>query len=92
VLFYCDPPYLHETRTSTDDYAHEMTEVDHRELLEVLLACKGKVLHSGYRSPLYDKALAGRARHDLPVKSNTASSKAKSGRTECLWCNFGLEG
>jgi len=24
ALFYCDPPYLHETRTSTDAYAFEM--------------------------------------------------------------------
>jgi DNA adenine methylase len=32
TLFYCDPPYLHQTRASTDAYAHEMTEADHREL------------------------------------------------------------
>ncbi len=25
TLFYCDPPYVHETRTATDAYSHEMT-------------------------------------------------------------------
>src|SRR5439155_10318189 len=33
ALFYCDPPYLHETRTSTDAYAFEMAEEQHRKLL-----------------------------------------------------------
>src|SRR5262249_24954637 len=30
TLFYCDPPYLHETRTATKVYGSlEMTEADH---------------------------------------------------------------
>lgn len=37
TLFYCDPPYLHETRSGTDDYAHEMSEEGHHNLL----ACCG---------------------------------------------------
>jgi hypothetical protein len=54
----------------------------------VLPACKGKVMLSGYRSPLYDRELAGWARHDLPVKSNTAGGETKNTKVECLWCNF----
>ena len=50
TLFYCDPPYLHETRTATDAYFHEMTEAEHRELLATLVECKGKVMLSGYPS------------------------------------------
>jgi DNA adenine methylase len=39
TLFYCDPPYLHATRTSTAACgAFEMTEADHAELLAVLRA------------------------------------------------------
>ena len=34
TLFYCDPPYLHETRTVTSAYGHEMTESDHLQLAE----------------------------------------------------------
>jgi DNA adenine methylase len=47
TLFYCDPPYLHETRKATAAYAFEMTEADHEELLDVLRQCKGKVMLSG---------------------------------------------
>jgi DNA adenine methylase len=59
TVFYLDPPYLQSTRASPDVYCHEMTEPQHRELLDTLLTVKGKVLLSGYASPLYDTALAG---------------------------------
>jgi DNA adenine methylase len=60
TLFYCDPPYPHETRTARNVYGpHEMSGADHRELLDVLRGCKwGKVLLSGYPSTLHDQALA----------------------------------
>src|SRR5262249_23373398 len=49
TLFYCDPPYLHDTRTATEVYGKfEMSVADHRQLLDVLRGCKGKVLLSGY--------------------------------------------
>jgi DNA adenine methylase len=88
ILFYCDPPYLHETRTSPDAYAFEMTEDQHRQLLTVLLACKGKVLLSGYPSTLYDSMLAGWARHSFDLPNNAAGGGAKRRMTEVLWCNF----
>lgn len=88
TLFYCDPPYLHETRESKEAYAYEMTEADHRELLEVVRACKGKVMLSGYPSALYDDSLAGWSRHTFDLPNNAASGKQKSRETEVLWCNF----
>jgi DNA adenine methylase len=88
TLFYCDPPYLHETRESTAAYAHEMTEQDHRELLSVLRECKGKVMLSGYPSTLYDTALAGWSRHSFDLPNNAASGKQKGRETEVLWCNY----
>jgi DNA adenine methylase len=88
TLFYCDPPYLHETRESTAAYSHEMTEQDHRELLSVLKECKGKVMLSGYPSTLYDKALSGWSRHSFDLPNNAASGKQKGRETEVLWCNF----
>jgi DNA adenine methylase len=52
-LTYCDPPYLKETR-SRGGYMHdEMTEDDHRELLEILMQYKGSVVLSGYKNELY---------------------------------------
>ena len=57
TLFYCDPPYLHETRQrkSREIYGYEMKESEHRELAAVLRNCQGKVVLSGYPSPLYEE-------------------------------------
>jgi DNA adenine methylase len=88
TLFYCDPPYLHETRTATRAYAFEMTEGDHRALLDVLLRCRGKVMLSGYPSPLYDTALAGWSRHAFDLPNHAAGGEVKGRETEVLWCNF----
>ncbi len=89
TLFYCDPPYLHDTRKATEAYAFEMSEADHAELLEVLCGCKGKVMLSGYPSELYDRRLAGWTRHTFDLPNHAASGRAKRRETEVLWCNFG---
>jgi DNA adenine methylase len=90
TLFYLDPPYLHETRASTDTYGlHEMSEADHRELLAALKGCRGKVMLSGYRSDLYDNALSGWVRHDFDIANHAAGGENKRRMCECLWCNFG---
>ena len=47
TLFYCDPPYLHETRVSIAAYAHEMDVEQHTRLLETLSQIQGKFLLSG---------------------------------------------
>jgi DNA adenine methylase len=93
AFFYNDPPYLHETRTATDAYGNfEMTEADHRELLDVLLHCQGKVMLSGYANELYDKMLAGWRRYVFDPPNNAASGKEKRRMEEVIWCNFGSEG
>jgi DNA adenine methylase len=89
TLFYCDPPYLHETRSTTTEHgSFEMSEADHRELLGVLLAARGKVMLSGYPSRLYDEALAGWTRHAFDLANHAAGGKRKGRETEVLWCNF----
>jgi DNA adenine methylase len=88
TLFYLDPPYLHPTRATTGEYGeHEMSEADHRELLDVLVKVEGKVMLSGYPSAMYDRALAGWQRHTFDVPNNAAGGKAKGRETECLWCS-----
>lgn len=91
TLFYLDPPYLHETRVTTADYAHEMTAGQHAELLSALSTVAGKFLLSGYRSELYDAAAEanGWTRHDFEVANHAAGGKAKRRMTECVWANFG---
>jgi len=88
TLFYCDPPYMHEARTSPDAYAFEMTLDAHRELLEVLTKCKGRVMLSGYASKLYDTKLAEWNRHHFDLPNNAASGKTKRRMEEVIWCNF----
>ena len=88
TLFYCDPPYLHETRSAPQVYAFEMTEDDHRELLDVLRQCRGKVMLSGYPSRLYDETLAGWTRHAFDLPNHAAGGRTKDRETEILWCNF----
>jgi DNA adenine methylase len=51
TLFYVDPPYPHSTRNmqrGNASYACEMSDDDHRKLSEVLRACLGMVILSGY--------------------------------------------
>jgi len=88
TLLYVDPPYLHETRTATRAYRHEMTEEQHRELLDVLMNCKSKVMLSGYPSDLYDSLLTGWTRHTFDLPNNAAGGTKKRRMTEVLWCRF----
>lgn len=87
ALIYCDPPYLHSTRTHTKAYAHEMARDDHAGLLSCLKACAGRVFLSGYRSDLYDEALAGWTRHDFDMPNHSGQGKSKQRRIECVWTN-----
>jgi DNA adenine methylase len=88
TLFYCDPPYLHETRATTGEYAHEMSEEGHHNLLCLLKQCKGNVLLSGYRSTMYDGLLFDWIRHDFDLPNNSAGGKKKRRMKECVWKNF----
>lgn len=62
TLFYLDPPYLPETRTSYGKgkgYRHEFNVEQHRALSEAARSLKGFAIVSGYPSPLYDELYAG---------------------------------
>jgi DNA adenine methylase len=88
TLFYLDPPYLGETRTADDVYSFEMCAKQHETLLETILACKGKVMLSGYRSELYDRRLRDWTQHEFTLPNQAAGGKQKRRMTEVVWCNF----
>jgi DNA adenine methylase len=88
TLFYPDPPYMHETRVATDAYAFEMTDVQHSQLLAVIKDCKGKVMLSGYHSPLYDCELSGWRCQEFAIDNKASSAKVKRVMTECVWMNY----
>lgn len=79
-LIYADPPYLPATRTQTM-YGCEMSQSEHEELLEVLLAHPGPVVLSGYVSELYDDVLAGWKQISLRAPKVEKGAR----RTETLW-------
>jgi DNA adenine methylase len=83
TLHFVDPPYLAATRADQlKDYAHELTDADHGELLEFLRGMRGMVILSGYPSALYDQALPDWKRVE---RASLADGAAK--RTEVLWIN-----
>lgn len=51
-LFYLDPPYVHSTRRDRE-FAHELSDDDHRELVSKLLELKGYAVLSGYPNDIY---------------------------------------
>jgi DNA adenine methylase len=91
ALFYLDPPYLHETRSSTGEYGkHEMTPAEHLNLLNKLATIKGKFMLSGYPSQAYDKWAAhhGFTRDEKSIDNKASSARVKEKKTECVWTNF----
>ncbi len=90
TFFYCDPPYLQSTRSSTGEYGeHEMSDDDHEELLHCLSQIKGKFILSGYLSELYVMwgNNHGWRRVDIEIDNKASSKKKKEKKTECLWLN-----
>lgn len=85
TLFYCDPPYLHDTRGDSRAYGFEMEQSEHVELANALRSCDGKVAISGYRNGLMDKLYEGWRRFDAPLKQCHSIKKT---RQECLWMNY----
>lgn len=90
TLFFLDPPYLMGTRSGGKGYLHEMSDDKHEQLLEIILACKGKVALCGYDNDLYGRRLANwhcsRFRHGSHC---VRFHKGKElSRQECLWTNW----
>jgi DNA adenine methylase len=90
TLFYCDPPYVHETRSegSRDIYGYEMKENEHRELAAVLRNCQGKVVLSGYPSPLYEESYSSWKTITIDIANHAAGGKTKARKQEVLWLNW----
>lgn len=93
TLIYADPPYPQGTRSSLTNkngnrghyYRHDMNDDDHRALAEVLRACKGMVVLSGYPCELYDTELYP----DWERFERSHMADGARPRTEVLWLNPG---
>lgn len=85
VLIYCDPPYLHSTRTSKKRYRFEYSIDDHKKLIQTLstLALPNVyIIISGYPSDLYDNLLPNWRTLEFQCMSHGGV------RTEKLWFSF----
>lgn len=85
TLFYCDPPYPHESRGDANAYAFEMSNEQHRELAQVLHNVRGKVALSGYHSKLMDELYKNW--HQTEADEKRCHS-VKTPRKEILWTNY----
>lgn len=81
-LVYCDPPYLHYTRSSSHRYRFDYQQQDHIELLDLLKGLPCSVILSGYPSDLYNELLMDWNSLELQVMNQGGV------RTEKLWFNF----
>lgn len=85
TLFYCDPPYPHDSRGDSNAYKYEMTDDEHRELASVLHKAKGKVALSSYQCDLMDELYGDWQAIEGPTK---LVHSVKQPRTEVLWVNY----
>lgn len=85
TLFYCDPPYPHESRGDSNAYEFEMTDDEHRELAEVLHSVEGLVALSSYNCDLMEELYEGWERIDASEKY---CHSVKKKRCESLWINY----
>ena len=85
TLFYCDPPYPHESRSDCNAYGDEMTDNEHAALANTLHRVKAKVAVSGYRCGLMDSLYKDFTRHDATSK---LCHSVKKPRSEALWINY----
>lgn len=77
TLFYLDPPYIASTRSKLNAYGHEMTDLDHVEMVEKIQLLKGSVLLSGYENEFYNRLSWARYTKNV--------STQKLSRQEILW-------
>ncbi len=91
-LFYLDPPYIADTRVSSNIYDKEMPLEKHEELINRLTTTKSKVILSGYDNNTYNKLLEnGWKKINIgEYKNRCGDSEGKKTKTkdEYVWINY----
>ena len=95
TLFYLDPPYIHKTRKMTYQYAHEMEDEQHEEMIDILLHIKGKAILSGYDNEIYNKLLNNGWKKvflgEYDKRSEKAINESRSKGQEFVWINYDIQ-
>ena len=87
TLFYCDPPYVHDTRGDAKAYGYEMSDLEHAELAKLLNKVRGMVAISNYQCPLMDELYPPPKWHKITSGPRT-NHATKGTRLEVLWTNY----
>lgn len=85
TLFYCDPPYVHDSRGDSKAYGYEMTDEQHRSFSNKLHKIRGRAAVSGYQGSLYDSLFGDWRKIVAPAKQ---CHSIKKERQEVLWVNY----
>ena len=92
TVFYCDPPYMPETRYENKTYKNDMTNKNHIQFLETMTKIQGKAIISGYNSELYNNYLSNWNKREIEVNASMSMKKLPDRNTtkaiECLWYNY----
>src|ERR1043165_6468774 len=91
TLFYLDPPYLPDTRSSKDVFgALRRRGKQEKRLVEWDKQVMGCGFFFVFFSVLLASHRGGWARHEFDVPNNASSEKRKRRMREVVWCNFRL--
>lgn len=92
TTFYCDPPYVLDSRAGNKYYAVEPGDEWHESLVDKLLTVEGAVVLSGYTHPIYTR-LTDAGWYTDSYSQTTTMDIADSlkgtvkGRVEVVWRN-----
>lgn len=91
AVFYCDPPYVLDTRSKRKYYAVEQSDDFHERLVDILLTVKGSVVLSGYDHPIYNRLTEEGwitdGYHATAIMEVVGNKGMKGGRREMVWRN-----
>lgn len=83
VFFYCDPPYLMETRSAKRKYyRYDWDQGDHEAFLSIAAGIDARVMISHYRCDMYDSCLKEWNRVDFNAMTR------KGVRVESIYFNY----
>jgi DNA adenine methylase len=90
TFFFLDPPYLEH---SVKSEFLNMSEDDHKRLVEVLLQIEGKALLCGYKNKIYEKLekagwFVKRFRLPTSMPRSDQTSGKRCYRSEYVWMNY----
>lgn len=87
TLQYLDPTYEHLTRSTVNEYTHEMSYAQHLKLIDLVLNLKSKFAISMYHCPMYDTLHLkhGWKLFEKDVANHASSAETKERKNECLW-------